>query len=924
MTKPQSTKGNNTEEKLNSQSELHTILWLAMGLLLAFFMWAPEALTGVVGDFLSKTAYGLFGTLAALLPVLFVYLAAESYWQRTQETTGKRKIYLLVIIYLTSLLISLLTLQPERVALLAKTDGRESAWQAVKCLWLSGENPDLVSESSFWTGGLVGGLSALSLRRVIGFSGSLIVTISMLLAMAILTFGVSWKSTLLKMGQAVSLSGRKLKDGWQIFKSKQETRRAQKAIASGEETVLEDKKPKTEFDNNEQDAAEASFSFQFPVGDWLQEDTKPAVENLPADDFGEPVIEPSSSSLDFSPALASERSYEPKTQPLSLGWDNDFGELEPTKEPVIRSAYIEHKTIYYPSQTVQNAVPASNQPLQSTELMDDNTLSSSSTLSSEDKDKLADIAARISEGEDALEDLAGREDWEDRSASSNKALPKAKIKKGQLSFFGDYLPPPTDILIADDRKSKDSDKEEIRLLGAKLEQTLNDFGVDAKVVNFITGPTISRFEVKPGPGVKVSKIVNLADDIALSLAATSIRIEAPIPGKSAVGIEIPNKKTQAVRLRDLIESDNYAHENQGLMSALGRNIQGEPLLCDLSAMPHLLIAGATGSGKSVCINSILISLLYKVSPKDLRMVMIDPKVVELSVYNGIPHLAAPVVTDPKKACGVLDWAVTEMERRYMLFADNAVRDFKAYNQLVAQDQVEGGEHLPYILIVIDELSDLMLTSPKEIEDAIARLTAMARAAGIHLIIATQRPSVDVITGVIKANIPSRISFAVASQVDSRTILDMAGAEKLLGKGDMLYYPQNASKPLRGQGAFVTDHEVERVVSYLKSNYQKDYNEDLERQLELAGSATSNGAGTAAAGSTDEEDELLYDALQTVMDNEYASVSLLQRRLNVGYPRAARLVDTMHERGWIGPFEGSKPRKVLLTAEEGKEIIELNS
>lgn len=924
MSKPQSNQENNTEGKLSSQSELNTILWLAMGLLLAFFMWAPETLTGVVGDFISKTAYGLFGTLAALLPVLFVYLAAESYWQRTQTTAGKRKIYILITLYFISLLISLLTLQPEKVALHAQTEGRESAWQAMKSLWLSGENPDLVSQSSFWTGGLVGGLSALSLRRVIGFSGSLIVTISMLLAMGILTFGISWKSTLLKTAQGVSSTGKKLKDGWQNFQNKQKTKREQAAKDSGEGTVLEDNKQKTEKDKQDQEAAEPGFSFQFPDGNWLQQEPNQPVENLPADDFGEPVVEPPASPLDFSPAMPSERVSFPESRPLSLGWDNDFGEPEPDNEPVIRSAYIPSKNIYYPSKEVERTAPAVAPTAQVTELAVENTSSSSSPVSAEDKDKLADIAARISEGDDVLEDLAGREDWEDRSASSDKPLPKAKIKKGQLSFFGEYLPPPTDILIADDRLNKESDKEEIRLLGAKLEQTLNDFGVDAKVVNFITGPTISRFEVRPGPGVKVSKIVNLADDIALALAATSIRIEAPIPGKSAVGIEIPNKKTQAVRLRDLIESDNFIHENKGLVAALGRNIQGDPLLCDLSAMPHLLIAGATGSGKSVCINSILISLLYKVSPKDLRMVMIDPKVVELSVYNGIPHLAAPVVTDPKKACGVLDWAVTEMERRYKLFADNAVRDFKAYNQLVAQDQVEGGEHLPYILIVIDELSDLMLTSPKEIEDAIARLTAMARAAGIHLIIATQRPSVDVITGVIKANIPSRISFAVASQVDSRTILDMAGAEKLLGKGDMLYYPQNASKPLRGQGAFVTDHEVERVVSYLKSNYQKDYNEDLERQLELAGSGGSSSTGTAAAGSEDEEDELLYDALQTVMDNEYASVSLLQRRLNVGYPRAARLVDTMHERGWIGPFEGSKPRKVLLTAEEAKEIIELNS
>lgn len=510
-----------------------------------------------------------------------------------------------------------------------------------------------------------------------------------------------------------------------------------------------------------------------------------------------------------------------------------------------------------------------------------------------------------------------RADWEDRSAGSSPK--KKRIKAGQMSLFGQYLPPPLKLLNPERARQgkRAQDKEEIRLLGATLEQTLQDFGVDAKVVNFTTGPTISRFELSPGPGVKVSRIVGLSDDIALALAAVGLRIEAPIPGKSAIGIEIPNKNTEAVLLRGILESEAFKKASSALTAVLGRDIQGQPILCDLSKMPHLLVAGATGSGKSVCINSMLLSLLYRSGPEDLRLLMIDPKVVELSVYNGIPHLLQPVVTDPKKAYGILEWAVAEMTRRYGLFAENAVRDFHAYNDLVQQGQVEGEEKLPFILIVIDELSDLMATTPNEVEQAIARLTAMARAAGIHLIIATQRPSVDVITGVIKSNIPSRIAFSVASQVDSRTIIDTGGAEKLLGKGDMLYCPQSASKPHRGQGAFVTDAEVERVIRHLKNLYPEAYDETVAKALEEAGQpdlGSSQGAGS-------QDDPLEMEALKHLLEAGHASVSLLQRRLNVGYPRAARLIDILQSHGYVGPHEGSKPRKLLITAEEYADLQE---
>ncbi len=471
-----------------------------------------------------------------------------------------------------------------------------------------------------------------------------------------------------------------------------------------------------------------------------------------------------------------------------------------------------------------------------------------------------------------------------------------------------YVIPPLELLAVEPPRAARTAPGAIEAMSRKLEDTLASFGLEAKVVNVTTGPAITRFELAPGAGVKISRIVSLQDDIALNLAALGVRIEAPIPGKAAIGIEVPNRETAPVLLRRMLETNEFRAAPSPLTVALGRDIPGAAVVADIARMPHLLIAGATGSGKSVCINSMILAILYKAKPSDVRMLMIDPKVVELSVYNGIPHLLAPVVTDPKKAAGALLWAVAEMTRRYNAFAERSVRDIVSHN---AQAEAQGFEKLPLILVVIDELSDLMVTSPAEVEDAIARLTAMARAAGIHLVVATQRPSVDVVTGVIKANIPSRLAFAVSSQVDSRTILDMGGAEKLLGRGDMLYFPVGASKPVRAQGAFVSEKEVERVVAFLKQQGAGGYDE-----------ATAEAIGTTAAavGSTDDpdQDELLPQAVQIVIEAGYASVSLLQRRMNVGYPRAARLVDRMQEKGFVGPFEGSKPRKVLVSMSQWLE------
>ena len=477
-----------------------------------------------------------------------------------------------------------------------------------------------------------------------------------------------------------------------------------------------------------------------------------------------------------------------------------------------------------------------------------------------------------------------------------------------------YEFPPVQLLSEGEKKSVKGGKKAVTDTAAKLQKTLYSFGVSAKVENVSVGPAITRYELKPAEGVRVSKIANLADDIALNLAAETIRIEAPIPGKQAVGIEIPNKENEIVHLRDIIDCSKFIEHKSKLAFALGKDVAGEEVVTDIAKMPHVLIAGATGSGKSVCINTLIASIIYKAKPSEVKLVMVDPKVVELSVYNGIPHLLIPVVTDPKKAAGALAWAVQEMENRYSLFASKNVRDIKGYNEEL--DKEGSTEKLPQIVIIIDELADLMMVSSKEVEDSICRLAQKARAAGMHLVIATQRPSVDVITGIIKANIPSRISFAVSSQVDSRTILDMAGAEKLLGKGDMLFYPAGAAKPTRVQGAFISDKEVEKVVDFVKANGEATYNDDILEQIEKANSTDKE---IEEQENDDDTDPLLMETIEVVVETGQASTSFIQRRFKVGYARAGRIIDQMEERGIISGFQGSKPREVLMSKERWQEL-----
>ena len=471
---------------------------------------------------------------------------------------------------------------------------------------------------------------------------------------------------------------------------------------------------------------------------------------------------------------------------------------------------------------------------------------------------------------------------------------------------------------------KDEDiSAELNTNGRTLVDTLQSFNVQTKIVDISRGPAVTRYELQPASGVKISKITTLADDIALNLAAAGVRIEAPIPGKAAVGVEIPNKVVSMVGMRELISSNVFKSSKSKLTVVLGKDISGEVTIADLAKMPHLLIAGSTGSGKSVCINSFIISILYNAKPSEVRLLMIDPKVVELGIYNGIPHLLVPVVTDARKAAGALGWAVNEMTKRYKIFADNNVRDIYSYNEFVEQEASKSAENaetfekMPQIVIVIDELSDLMMAAPNEVEDYICRLAQMARAAGMHLVIATQRPSVDVITGIIKANIPSRIALAVSSQIDSRTILDMSGAEKLLGRGDMLFSPAGSSKPTRVQGCYVTDKEIEKVIKYVKSSQQSDYDNNIAKEIEK-NSAREN-LKISEDKSEVKVDPVMKEAIKCVVEAGQASTSFLQRRLRVGYARAGRLIDEMEQMGIVGPHEGSKPRQVLINYQQFLEM-----
>ena len=531
-----------------------------------------------------------------------------------------------------------------------------------------------------------------------------------------------------------------------------------------------------------------------------------------------------------------------------------------------------------------------------------------------DRKALGAIAFSAQEKKEKLDEIMLKHIIEevDRQVAAYQAAEPAKA----------YCFPPVTMLAVSPHGNPALETEELQTNGRILVDTLKSFGVQTKILDICRGSAVTRYEIQPAAGVKISKITNLADDLAMNLAATGVRIEAPIPGKAAVGIEVPNRVVSVVMAREVIDSLEFEKCKSRVSFAVGKDIGGNRIIGDIGKLPHLLIAGTTGSGKSVCMNSLIISLLYKAKPEEVKLIMIDPKMVELGIYNGIPHLLIPVVTDPKKAAGSLQWAVTEMMRRYRMMADAGVRDLESYNKQARASADDELEPMPQIVVVIDELADLMLVAAKEVEESICRVAQMGRAAGMHLIIATQRPSADVITGLMKANIPSRIAFAVSSSLESRIILDTSGAEKLIGMGDMLYAPIGTGKPLRVQGSFVSDEEREEVVRFIKQNSEAQYSDDIIAQIEKSAAEADKKSGPAPEAekpSKSDYDELLPQGVDVILETKQASVSMLQRRLKLGYSRAARMVDQMEEMGIVGPFEGSKPRKILITKEQWQEM-----
>jgi DNA segregation ATPase FtsK/SpoIIIE, S-DNA-T family len=891
---------------VDKRREISGIIYLATAIILAVAFFMPEERSGFLGRILSHTGQWLLGVAAFSLPFLLAYMAIDHFFEKNKQVTRRRLTYVVLLLIGVATLLHLLTTDLEAVrAFSLGDDGEHHALKALQHLWQSGIDPELIAtEKASLSGGVLGGGMALALHAVAGPIGSVVLVGALVLSLVVLLFNVSLTGMVGKTARAVNTTRKKVDravrdradqvaaqqeeepktadpKSYDLLLNQNHTENDKNAAPGSNDLSGGQKNPSVHVDMDARHPSLLDRLKSFFQADEEEDGVRP----LPENELSVPAFL--------------------KTESESK--DKDGGGKQPA------SSGIDQKSAY------DLSFDAPGTPDHSSELPAGIHRVGSSGPP-------ADRAKDVTRAESTPDSFAGsREHWIDRRDPEN---PKQKTPGSgtQISMDFPYQAPPLKLLRDESDDMEHVVGQAVKALGRKLEKTLDSFGIEAHVVHVTTGPTLTRFELSPGPGVKVSRIVNLADDIALNLAALGVRIEAPIPGKSAIGIEIPNKETQPVLLRGLLESEEFRTMDAPLTAALGRDIQGKPILCDLARMPHLLIAGATGSGKSVCINAILMSILFHCSPEQVRMIMIDPKVVELSVYNGIPHLLAPVVTDPKKAANALGWAVNEMVRRYGLFAKKSVRDFNAYrvasegyeavrnkDDEIPEDDENAFEHLPFILVVIDELSDLMATSPTEVEDAIARLTAMARAAGIHLIIATQRPSVDVITGVIKANIPSRIAFAVASQVDSRTILDQAGAEKLLGKGDLLYYPQMATKPIRGQGAFITDSEVEQVLQFLKGQYTEDYDDNVSDAI-----MTAQASGKKN-NKQENQDELFPQALDIVVETGYASVSLLQRRMNVGYPRAARLIDALHDKGYIGPFEGSKPRKLLITQAQYEEL-----
>ena len=782
-------------------------------------------------------------------------------------------------------------------------------------------------------GGVIGGAICISTTSAFGVAGGYVIIVLVLLISLILVTQKSFFGFVFRVWDAVCALARDGRDMYmegqperdlrkelrvQERRQRKEERQAQR-IRELEEALAEDAEDenaaaKAEKENaGETEASKKSASKKKRTG--FLEGTKLAPCENKTEDMGTPVpLQEADFEIHRAEPVYEEPVYEePVYEEPEVHEEQGFEPEEkmPYEEPQAHYVTELHRDYGAPQEIYPEAEPDYDpQPVQS-----ETVYKSDATVDASESQPT--VAAEKVPSQPAKNPKSSPKEIENGIQNIQKEI----IQKNEV-VKKEYHYPPLKLLKRGDGKSQGDSDEHLRKTAKKLQDTLHNFGVNVTVTNVSCGPTVTRYELQPEMGVKVSKIVNLADDIKLNLATPDIRIEAPIPGKAAVGIEVPNKENHAVMLRELLQSQEFQTAKSKLAFAVGKDIAGKPVVTDIAKMPHLLIAGATGSGKSVCINTLIVSILYKAKPEEVKLIMIDPKVVELSVYNGIPHLLIPVVTDPKKAAGALNWAVTEMMGRYNTFAEFGVRNLQEYNRKVDDMRIPEGEErperMPQIVIVVDELADLMMVAPGEVEDAICRLAQLARAAGIHLIIATQRPSVNVITGLIKANMPSRIAFSVSSGVDSRTILDMNGAEKLLGKGDMLFYPQGYQKPARLQGAFVSDEEVSAIVDFLADkNPGTQYNAQIEQQV----NTVSLSAGGASSG--DERDVYFVDAGKFIIEKEKASIGMLQRMFKIGFNRAARIMDQLCDAGVVGPEEGTKPRKVLMSQEQFENYLEEN-
>lgn len=869
--------------KVSSRIKDEVILFAIIAVCILLFI-SNFGVGGAVGNFFSSFMFGVTGTVAYALPVMIMAVSYMVITFKYDESRGGYPVYKLLCIILFIVFL----------CMFFELLGNKPVYNALDSYM------DSVKDKSY--GGFLGGLLCSISVGAFGRLGSYVIDITAMIICLIIYTGRSLMEILRKIGRnvkdkSVEKGGELIESTKERLEERFEERKAMRMEKKAQAGVSFDTLLTSENRESSSDMREIKES---DLNTRIQKDMREldATELSPLPD-------------DYN--TASHESDDPFTG-VGAGELNSpdmrrFMELEP-----VADATTVRETVLSEGSTGDGMSELGRITEPKEELFEIEPITDIDDLPSETAEVTDPIETAF------MSELTQPENIPDLSPVREERTDLNPVREERVEEPSKYVLPPVELLKLPNGKSKGDSEAYLAETAMKLQQTLKNFGVNVQVTDVTCGPTVTRYEIQPEPGIKVSKIINLTDDIKLNLAAADIRMEAPIPGKAAIGIEVPNKEPVPVFFRELVDTPDFKKHPSRISFAAGKDIAGQAVMADIAKMPHLLIAGSTGSGKSVCINTIIMSILYHARPDEVKLIMIDPKVVELSVYNGIPHLLIPVVTDPKKAAGALNWAVSEMMERYDKFAAANVRDMKGYNELAANDETK--TVLPQIVVIVDELADLMMVASNDVEDAICRLAQLARAAGIHLIIATQRPSVNVITGLIKANMPSRIAFAVTSGVDSRTILDMVGAEKLLGKGDMLYYPQGLPKPMRLQGAFVSDHEVADVVDFIKKQCGETvYSSDIEKKVESLGNAGS-GAKNASSqnageniGGGDGRDELFFEAGKLVIEQQKASIGHLQRKFKIGFNRAARIMDQLEEAGVVSGESGTKSREILMSMED---------